>query len=496
MKQVYVKAALMGAMVAGIAIHSCKEEEKQPQTPPPAWAQDSIACGTKHHADTLYVWNAAQHKCTATYIAPGVNQDSINCVNSGTSEWVNGGCQPKAAGVNQDSIDCVNSSTTEWVNGGCQPKASGANQDSIDCVGSGTSVWVNGVCKTPPAQATVIGNANNTCPADTVILTASATGATTYKWYNGTTPIDGETASTYVVTACGTYSAAGVNDDGEGTKSIGKPVTIALCPPAQAIVIGDAANACPTATVTLTASADGATSYKWYNGTSPINGETASTYVVTATGTYSAAGVNADGEGTKSEGIEVTITACGFLEDNFTVEASAIGTATADGESGHITDESIIGECKVRSISGTWWMLENARKEVNDGCTYPSHVSASVAGSGRLYSLNCASSACPSGWRLPTQADFVALSEWLTAHPDQWVGWNSGTALAGRGYLGNAYDEINYQGFWWSTPDGAWRVVKDETSGNYNDAASGYYIARNADIIDYTYSVRCVKSQP
>lgn len=51
------------------------------------------------------------------------------------------------------------------------------------------------------------------CPVATVtatdsLLTASATGATGYQWYNGSTAIMGATSSTYVATATGSYSVA------------------------------------------------------------------------------------------------------------------------------------------------------------------------------------------------------------------------------------------------------------------------------------------------
>ncbi|GHT15106.1 hypothetical protein AGMMS4956_14350 [Bacteroidia bacterium] len=477
MKQVYVKAALMGAMVAGIAIHSCKEEEKQPQTPPPAWAQDSIACGTKQHPDTLYVWNAAQHKCIATYTAPGVNQDSIDCVNNPATEWVNGECKPIAPSVNQDSIDCGEKQ----------------HADTLYTWDVAQQKCVATYIATPPAQATVIGNAANTCPADTVILTASATGATSYQWYKDDAIINGETASTYVVTATGTYSAAGVNADGEGTKSAGKTVTITGCvPPAQATIIGNTVNACPADTVILTASATGAATYKWYKDDAIINGETASTYVVTATGTYTAAGVNVNGEGTKSAGKAVTITQC--LSEGFSVDATTIGNyATVDGTSGTITNTDG-SNYKVRSINGTWWMIQNADKALSSGCTNPSIDRTAIDGVnyGHFYSWNCAASACPSGWSVPDDADFTALSTWLTTN-SRWSEWNSGIALAGAGFNGNYYGQQGATGCWWSSDTNS-TVYAGETTGSF------WYVSKNATTgglsagrSSMSYSVRCIK---
>jgi hypothetical protein len=163
-----------------------------------------------------------------------------------------------------------------------------------------------------PAKAAVQGGNANVCPAVTVTLTASAEGATSFVWYNGDTKITGAVSASYDVTATGTYYAAGVNGSGEGDKSDAKAVTISACltAPAKAAVQGDGANTCPAVTVTLTASAASATSFVWYNGDEKIAGATAASYEVTAAGTYCAAGVNAAGEGPKSDAKAVAITAC------------------------------------------------------------------------------------------------------------------------------------------------------------------------------------------
>lgn len=77
--------------------------------------------------------------------------------------------------------------------------------------------------------------------------------------------------------------------------------------PAKAVVTGEAANACPDVAVLLTASSDGAQSYLWYRNTFAIPNATEPTYSAISSGTYYAVGVNAAGEGEKSEGKEVNI---------------------------------------------------------------------------------------------------------------------------------------------------------------------------------------------
>lgn len=77
--------------------------------------------------------------------------------------------------------------------------------------------------------------------------------------------------------------------------------------PAKAIVAGDAANACPSVKVLLSASADGAQSYLWYRNAFAIPNATEPTYSATSSGTYYAVGVNAAGQGEKSDGKEVNV---------------------------------------------------------------------------------------------------------------------------------------------------------------------------------------------
>jgi hypothetical protein len=170
----------------------------------------------------------------------------------------------------------------------------------------------NGVANSTPAKAAIAGAGANVCPAESVILATMADGATSFVWYNGDTKITGATGTSYEVTASGNYSAAGVNADGEGPRSDEKAVIIASCAtaPVKAVIVGDDANSCPGTTVLLTAVADGATSYQWYDDNVEITGATAATYEVAGSGTYSVAGVNTVGTGEKSDPKAVTINAC------------------------------------------------------------------------------------------------------------------------------------------------------------------------------------------
>ncbi|GHT81745.1 hypothetical protein FACS189467_6310 [Bacteroidia bacterium] len=170
-------------------------------------------------------------------------------------------------------------------------------------------------CK--PLQATITGSTVNTCPTEsTVTLTASAENATSYHWYNYGNFINNNNSSTYVVTASGEYTVAGVNSYGEGTPSAKKDVTINQCNFDTAAITGNIVNTCPNTSVILTASAQNASSYQWYKNTNLITGATNSTYTVTATGTYFVESKNAAGiTGPMSNGKAVEIIPCLVIWD-------------------------------------------------------------------------------------------------------------------------------------------------------------------------------------
>ncbi len=183
----------------------------------------------------------------------------------------------------------------------------------------------------PVTPGAIQGAEANVCPVASVNLSiATVSGAQSYQWYKHGAAIPSATASTYLVTESGTYTVAGVNTSGTGTASAGHIVTITVCPqapdPAGAIQ-GATANTCPATTVTLTIGAiNRATSYQWYKNGTAIAAATTTAYTVSATGTYTVAGVNTIGTGTVSAGHGVTISVCPLAPD----PAGTIQGATAN----------------------------------------------------------------------------------------------------------------------------------------------------------------------
>ena len=165
-----------------------------------------------------------------------------------------------------------------------------------------------------PGRAGITAESNvNVCPRAYVVLTATASGATSFRWYRGNTRISG-TTNTHQVTQSGTYHSVGVNSHGDGVKSDGITITINACPtpPTQATITVlpfNGVNTCPDEFVRLTASSTGATSFRWYRG-SEILSETSNTLFATQSGAYFARGINASGEGQQSAPRNITINSC------------------------------------------------------------------------------------------------------------------------------------------------------------------------------------------
>lgn len=128
-----------------------------------------------------------------------------------------------------------------------------------------------------------------------------------------------------------------------------------------------------------------------------------------------------------------------------------------------------------------------------------------------LYNWAAACSSCPSGWHLPTDAEWADLTELLggaqiaggklkETGTNHWKTPNTGatndtgfTALPGGSRHYGLFSEFEYEGVWWSAT-----VDKDDYdyiwiwSLHYD---SEYINRKRTKMLDhYGYSVRCVKN--
>ncbi|TAL66007.1 MAG: hypothetical protein EPN88_09185 [Bacteroidetes bacterium] len=156
------------------------------------------------------------------------------------------------------------------------------------------------------------------------------------------------------------------------------------------------------------------------------------------------------------------------------------------------------------TIAGITWMAENLKFNTKGGAGCYDNNSNNGPGYGLLYEWKTAMIACPSGWHLPTGAEFQILSN----HFEQKESWGKiesdhssfGVQLGGMQDYEGTFSEIDESGYYW-------------TSTEYDKNSAEYFsyllinempvidISRKADIADIhgteksnKYSVRCVKN--
>jgi uncharacterized protein (TIGR02145 family) len=169
-------------------------------------------------------------------------------------------------------------------------------------------------------------------------------------------------------------------------------------------------------------------------------------------------------------------------------------------------------------IGSQTWMAENLNYETENGSwcyeDTPAGMSSPLSGTqgcdlyGRLYDWNTATTVCPSGWHLPSDAEWDILAEAvggsLTAGTKlkAKTGWFSNnyyiagtddygfSALpgGGRDYSDSDFSDAGYGGIWWSST---------ETSGSRADSwvlsGSSERLRQDAENKVHAFSVRCVK---
>ncbi|MDR2583619.1 MAG: hypothetical protein LBC75_09085 [Fibromonadaceae bacterium] len=163
-------------------------------------------------------------------------------------------------------------------------------------------------------------------------------------------------------------------------------------------------------------------------------------------------------------------------------------------------------------INKQTWMAENINHDVNGSVCY-NNKESNCDTYGRLYNWSAAMSACPSGWYLPSNADWDDLyryidgtSDTLSPYTSSTAGkylksnnkWNGGgngedkygfSALPG-GYSNSVgyFSNIGNYGFWWSS---------SEFNSNYAYSRNMYYdndeILYDRDDKSYLFSVRCIQ---
>lgn len=178
------------------------------------------------------------------------------------------------------------------------------------------------------------------------------------------------------------------------------------------------------------------------------------------------------------------------------------------GDHGFFSDKRDGKEYKWVRIGDQIWMAENLAYKTETGSWAYNDDESNVATYGRLYSWEAASSACPAGWHLPTQAEWTTLFDNLggvsvaggklkEAGTSHWASPNT-AATNERGFTGlpggardydGTFGYLSIYGFWW-------------TSNQYQNFPAAVYLTMSYDYSDIYIgvynmqagmSVRCVK---
>jgi uncharacterized protein (TIGR02145 family) len=157
---------------------------------------------------------------------------------------------------------------------------------------------------------------------------------------------------------------------------------------------------------------------------------------------------------------------------------------------------------KTTKIGNQTWMAENLNCDVIGSKCY-NNDPANCDRYGRLYNWMMALKVCPSGWHLPSDAEWITLTDYVGNNAGTKLkatsGWNNngnGTddygfaALpGGRGSSGGGFLDAGYYGYWWSSSVYRANYAYYRGMGYGTENVHRIYDNYKADL----FSVRCLQ---
>lgn len=165
-------------------------------------------------------------------------------------------------------------------------------------------VSVYGTLLTCSASVTASGD-TTFCQGGNVTLNANTGSGFTYQWYNGSSPLSGETHASLTANTSGSYSVKITDASSCVAQSSAKTVTVNPIPSASITASSDT-TFCPGGSVVLNANTGSGLSYQWYDGSTPLNGQTLASYTADSSGMYSVSVTNSFPCSAMSPAIQVT----------------------------------------------------------------------------------------------------------------------------------------------------------------------------------------------
>ena len=171
------------------------------------------------------------------------------------------------------------------------------------------------------------------------------------------------------------------------------------------------------------------------------------------------------------------------------------GTVTYEGQ----TYKTVV-------IGTQTWMAENLNyaasgSKCGDGSSLSDDNTTTCDTYGRLYNWNTATTVCPSGWHLPSDAEWTTLTDYVGSTAGLKLknasGWNSNNGTdqygfsalpGGLGYSSGTFSSVGNRGLWWSATASDASIAY-QRSMDHNTSSVG----RNNTSKGFLYSVRCVK---
>ena len=141
------------------------------------------------------------------------------------------------------------------------------------------------------------------------------------------------------------------------------------------------------------------------------------------------------------------------------------------------------------------WMAKNLNYNVSGGSCFNDDT-ALCAKFGRLYTFTAANSACPTGWHLPSDAEWTTLTNYLGANPGQKLksptfgGTNTSDFTAIGAGRGTYFTALGSHGYWWTSTStgGGYAYNRWVTESGTTVSTSDTSTTSGA------YSVRCVQN--
>lgn len=297
-----------------------------------------------------------------------------------------------------------------------------------------------------------------------VTLNSNMTNVTnkTFKWYNGTTQVAGSASTLTGVTTAGTYIV--VVDSASGTCISRDTVIVSSTIPTPSL---STTNICSPATVSLNSGINGSVySFKWYLGTTTIDGATGSTLTnIRTPGTY-----------------KVEVSATGCTTQSASVAVTSNLPTPVDGCRG-TTGTVVLGVINTASVNFGWYSTVTGGTSLGTGTTFttPSLLTTTTF---YVQDLNT-SSTCA---RLPVVASIDATCS-AAVSIDLVQGWNViGCPIAGSTDLAKALSSIWSQVQTVKSLDAFWSVDNTAALNSLTkvDWGKGYLVkVKNACTLDW-----------